>query len=252
MFPRGTRELALLIRRYCGYRWGFCSLRLSSIASLLKRSIRWVTARLRCLVQAGLIIIQRRGPHPSIYRLSPQFADLFADLFGSHPYMSSEELFPFELYHSTRSDVRNAHGAHGEHRANETLTLDSQAGTEKIGRMATMPDSDFARYIELFDYKPLNERDRMLAAREWVSLEEHDRQAALIEAREICSREAKYIPLPVNHLKSRSWSRVAAKKREKGEKGGCSDWLKRAAAGTLEPGEIGYDKQEACRRNIAC
>jgi hypothetical protein len=74
------------------------------------------------------------------------------------------------------------------------------------------PCEGFERYFGIFlaAGKPLSEVDMVRARFRWEELGTHDQLAAIAHALRLCSEtEARYVPLPENHLTTQAWTRVA-------------------------------------------
>lgn len=72
---------------------------------------------------------------------------------------------------------------------------------------------DFDEYFNIFvgAGKALNDTDRHRACTEWVSLGEAEQLEAIAHARRAVNwaTSPAYVPYPVNHLRSRAWTREA-------------------------------------------
>lgn len=78
--PKGTLEVARIIRAFCNGAWGYCAAFIETISRRLGRSARWIHERLSWLRKAGYLASKQQGRgRPAKYLCTSTFAELFAE-----------------------------------------------------------------------------------------------------------------------------------------------------------------------------
>ena len=156
------------------------------------RSIKYGIAE---LVRAGFLLVTQRGPTSAIYKiLQPECTPFCTPSAGSSLYDSE----PYEKTSKTETPT----------------TAQENMEPEPLKTARATPYSEaFEGYIGVFMSagKPLNDQDVFSAWREWREIPVAEQLHAVRDAVIVLqgTREARYMPFPVNHLRGRGWTRRA-------------------------------------------
>lgn len=157
-----------------------------TLARRLGVCVRTIKRWLRNLIDAGLVIVQRRGPTSALYL--PQ------DVPSNVP---SFESASFKSYKEPENNTPRASYA-------------AWKGTATV-----KADGAFDAYMDVFKAagKPLNSEDYARAWREWERMPFEERLAAGRDVVTMCVQtQTQFIPHPANHLRNKPWTRVAVER----------------------------------------
>lgn len=189
---------------------------------------RWIAE----LVAAGLLIVTYHGPRGAEYRLVDKPVELVDESqmsFGFENQDGSDSVLDFGRDYP--SPPLTEYVRYGSNTSAPPQPQRSENPQPQSSLPAVHPASDpqFQTYFGVFlaAGKALNQPDMHRAAEVWRHLPLSDRLGATQHARQICqaTEDPKFIPLPVNHLQSQAWTRIAMKRTTLSVAGEMLRWI---------------------------
>lgn len=189
ILSHGSRRVLEVIEGYSKGAWGCCAAFQRTLARVLRRSVRWLARAIEELKAAGALTVKLRGPYAAEYRLQNQrVAELLAELSRPVLYTESES---------------------------ESHSPEAPRAPSIVAAKPEVHPFDAYFGVFLASGRPLSEHDRMRACQMWISLDGRERpgwqHAAMTDAIDVCRNAShpRFVPLPVNHLIAKPWTRVA-------------------------------------------